>query len=161
MGKNKTSGWNPRDYQSIEDLRAELDRFEQAQASGTLHANGGWSPGQILEHCAKLMRFSFDGFEASAPWFIKAVGVLVFKPMLGKSHMKPGIKLPAKAASLLPREQVPFEEGLAAMRTQLGRIEAGEKMTQASPVLGKMTHEKWVLLHLDHCRLHFGFLQCD
>lgn len=161
MGTIEKSAWDPRDYHRIADLRTELDRFEQAHASGTLRTSGSWSAGQILEHCAKLMRFSFDGFEASAPWFIKAVGVLVFKPMLGKSHMKPGIKLPAKASSLLPRDRVAFEEGLAAMRTQLDRIESGEQMTQPSPVLGKMSHEQWVKLHLDHCRLHFGFIQCD
>ena len=113
----------------------------------------------VLEHCAKLMGFSFDGFEAGAPWFIKLFGVLVFKPMLGKSHMKPGIKLPAKAASLMPRDEVAFEEGLSAMRAQLDRIDAGEQMTHKSPVLGKMSHDQWILLHLDHCRMHFGFLQ--
>ena len=156
---SKHPNWHPRDYASIAELRAELDRFETAHTEGTLKANGGWSEGQILEHCAKLMGFSFDGFEAGAPWFIKLFGVLVFKPMLGKSHMKPGIKLPASAASLMPRDEVAFEEGLSAMRAQLDRIDAGEKMTHKSPVLGKMSHEQWILLHLDHCRMHFGFLQ--
>lgn len=159
MGYDK-SAWHPREYKDLDALRAELDRFEQAHAAGTLKTTGSWSAGQILEHCAKFMGFSFDGFEARVPWFITAVGVCVFKPMLGKSHMKPGIKLPAKAASLMPRDAVDFEEGMAAMRTQLNRIEAGEQMTQRSPVLGKMQHEQWVLLHLDHCRLHFGFIQC-
>ena len=159
MGYDK-SAWRPRDYKGLDDLRAELDRFEQAHASGTLRTTGAWSAGQILEHCANLMRCSFDGFDARVPWFIKMFGVLIFKPMLGKSHMKPGIKLPAKASSLLPRDEVGFDEGLAKLRAQLKRIDAGELMTQASPVLGKMTHDKWVLLHLDHCRLHFGFIQC-
>ncbi len=155
------SGWNPRDYATLEELIAELDRFEAAHAAGTLRTTGNWSAGQILEHCSKLMRSSIDGFEAQAPWPLKVFGSLVFKPMLGRSHMKPGIKLPAKAASLLPGEDVPFDQGMSAIRSQLGRLEAGEKMTQPSPVLGKMTHEKWVLLHLDHCRLHFGFIQYE
>jgi hypothetical protein len=46
-------------------------------------------------------------------------------------------------------------------RDNLARLDAGEQMTQKSPLLGKMTHEKWMKLHLDHCRLHFGFIQCD
>lgn len=159
MGYDKNA-WHPRDYRSIEELRTELDRFERAHASGALHTTGKWSAGQILEHCGKLMRFSFDGFEASAPWFIKVFGVCVFKPMLGRSHMKPGIKLPAKASSLLPRDQVSFEEGIMGLRAQLDRIENGERMTHPSPVLGRMRHEQWIKLHLDHCRMHMGFIEC-
>lgn len=155
------AGWSPRDYASLEELNAELDRFEAAHASGSLRTTGDWSAGQIFEHCSKLMRFSIDGFEAKAPWPLKVFGSIVFKPMLGRSHMKPGIKLPAKASSLLPRDEVSFEQGMSELRNQLGRVESGTKMTQPSPILGKMTHDKWVLLHLDHCRLHFGFIQCD
>ncbi len=153
--------WHPRDYKTLDELRAELDRFEAAHAAGTLRTTGDWSAGQIFEHCSKLMRFSIDGFEARAPWLLKLFGSMVFKPMLGRSHMKPGIRLPAKAASLLPGEDVPFDQGMVEIRTQLGRLDAGEQMTRPSPVLGKMTHEKWIKLHLDHCRLHFGFIQCD
>ena len=90
---------------------------------------------------------------------IRVLGSTFFKPRLGKSQMKPGIKLPASASMLLPREEVPFDEGLALIRSQLARIDAGEKMTHDSPVLGAMTHEQWVLLHLDHCRMHMGFLK--
>lgn len=154
----KHANWHPRDYGSLDELGAELDRVEKAHGRGTLTTTGGWSAGQILEHCAKLIGYSLDGFEARAPWFIKVFGVLVFKPRLGRSHMKPGIRLPAKAASLMPRDEVPFAEGMAAMRSALARIDAGERMTHDSPVLGKMTHDQWVLLHLDHCRMHFGFL---
>jgi hypothetical protein len=157
----KHPNWHPRDYKSVAELQADLDQIEAAHSAGTLKVTGEWSAGQNMEHCAKIMRYAFDGFEAGVPWFIKLFGVLVFKPMLGRSHMKPGIKLPAKAASLMPRDEVPIEEGLSTIREQLRRIDAGEKMTHNSPVLGKMSHDQWVLLHLDHCRLHLGFLQYD
>ncbi len=157
----KHENWHPRDYQSLEDLAAEVDRIEAAYKAGTLQTTGGWSAGQIMQHTAKLMGFSIDGFEASAPLVIRILGTLVFKPLLGRSHMKPGIKLPASARSLLPADEVSTDDGIQAMRTVLGRIENGERMTHKSPVLGKMTHDQWVLLHLDHCRLHFGFLKLD
>jgi hypothetical protein len=95
----------------------------------------------------------------SVPFPVRMVGTLVFKPLLGRSRMRPGIKLPKKATPMLPRDQVPFEEGLAALRKQMARVEAGEKMTHPSPVLGRMTHEQWVILHLDHCRMHMGFIR--
>lgn len=161
----KPTNWHPRDYASLNDIRSELDRFEQSHAAGTLRTTGAWSAGQILEHCAIPIRFSMDGFfdeqgkPVSFPWYIKMVGVSVFKPMLGRSHMKPGIKLPAKASSMLPAEGQDFESGMNCFRAELARLDAGEQMTKPSPLLGKMTHQKWTLLHLDHCRLHFGFIQ--
>jgi len=158
MGKR--ANWQPRDFKSLDDLKRALDAIESAHQAGTLRAEGGWSAGQILEHCSRLMKMSLDGFgEVRAPAVIRALGSMLFKPRLGKSHMKPGIKLPSSAAALLPPDEVSVEDGLAALRGQLARIDAGEKMTHASPVLGKMTHEQWVLLHLDHCRMHFGFLR--
>lgn len=161
MGKNTKANWNPRDYASFDELSSELDRFQAAHDQGTLTTTGNWSAGQILEHCGKLIGYSIDGFEASAPWFIKVFGILVFKPMLGKSHMKPGIKLPAKAASLMPADERSFEDGMKIIRDQIARVKDGAQMIQRSPVLGKMRHDQFVLLHLDHCRLHFGFIKCD
>jgi hypothetical protein len=158
---SKNTNWNPTDYTSFEDIKSELDRFQIAQDQGKLSTTGGWTSGQILEHCGKLIGCSIDGFEAKVPWFIKVFGVLVFKPMLGKSHMKPGIKLPKNATSLLPAQECSFDDGMKVIRDQITRIDNGEQMDKKSPVLGKMRHDQFVLLHLDHCRLHFGFIKCD
>jgi hypothetical protein len=160
MGK-KNVNWNPRDYGTLEELAAEVDRFEAAFTAGTLRTTGNWSAGQIMQHTGNLMGYTIDGFDASAPLPIRLFGMLIFKPMLGRSHMRPGIKLPKGARSLLPDDEVSFEDGIGVMRNSLARIQGGERMTQRSPVLGKMKHEQWVLLHLDHCRLHFGFIQLD
>ncbi len=151
--------WRPKEIFSIDDLKAELDTIEAAHIAGTLGTAGRWSVGQNLEHCTKIMTCAFDGFDAKAPWPIRVFGRLVFKPMIRnpKGQMKPGIKLPKKAAAVLPSNEVSVEEGLALMRAQIARIDAGEKMLQESPVMGKMTHELWILMHLNHCRLHFGF----
>lgn len=152
--------WQPATFRTLDELHTELHAVEAADRAGTMRATGGWSPGQILEHCGMLMRFSFDGFGgAKAPWIIRVLGSAFFKPRLGRSQMKPGLKLPKSASMLLPRDEVAFDEGMGLIRSQLARIEAGEKMTHDSPVLGKMTHEQWVLLHLDHCRMHMGFLK--
>lgn len=152
--------WEPASFRTLDGLKVELDAVEAAERAGTLRTTGGWTAGQILEHCGMLMRFSFDGFGgAKAPWVIRFVGSKFLKPRLGRSQMKPGLKLPKAASMLLPRDEVPFGEGMGLIRSQLSRIDAGEKMEQDSPVLGEMTHEQWVLLHLDHCRMHFGFLR--
>ncbi len=154
--------WEPRDYASFDDVRAELDRFDRAHAAGTLRTTGGWSAGQILEHCSVPIKGSMDGAEGvRIPWYLRLAGRLVFKPMLGRSTMKPGIKLPKSASKWLPDESLTFEQGMSSMRGVLDRLGAGERMTEDSPLMGKMTHEQWTILNLDHCRLHFGFIRCD
>lgn len=154
--------WNPRDYGSFEDLRTELDRFEAAHRAGTLTTTGNWSAAQILDHCAQPILTGLDGAptDMKLPWYMRLAGRLVFKPMLGRSKMKPGIKLPKGASEWLPDESVGFEAGMGTMRGALDRIERGERMTHDSPLMGPMTHERWTMLNLDHCRLHFGFIRC-
>ena len=162
---SKHPNWHPRDYNSIEELNTELDRLEASHTDGNLKTTGNWSAGQIFDHCSKPMKMAFDGFfdeqgnQVHMPFLARVFGVLVFKNLLGRSHMKPGIKLPASASSMLPPDDCSFEQGLEAIRSQIARIENGERMTMRSPVLGKSSQEQWVLLHLDHCRMHFGFLQ--
>jgi|TARA_R110002094_G_scaffold121117_2_gene115933 Protein of unknown function (DUF1569) len=157
------SKWSPKTFRSIDELSAELDRIEAAHQSGTLSTAGGWTPGQCMSHTAVFIKSSYDGFELGAPWILRAVCSLLLKPIATKpkSQMKPGIKLPAKAKELLPEDAVSVEEGIAQMRTQIARIKSGEQMTQVSPLLGKMSHEQWVNLHLNHCRMHFGFFSYE
>lgn len=164
MGKHPN--WHPRDYNSIDELKAELDRIEASHQAGTLKVTGNWSAGKIFDHCSKPMKLAFDGFfdeqgkPIKFPFYIRFFGVFLLKPMLGRSHMKPGIKLPAAASSMLPADDCTFEQGIEALREQLARMDHGETMTAKSPLLGKMTHKQWVLMHIDHCRMHFGFIDC-
>lgn len=151
--------WTRASFRTVEGLSAELDRFEVAERAGRLAATGAWTPGEILDHCALLMRLSFDGFGAvRMPWWMRTAGPLM-RPLVGRVGLRPGVRLPRGARGLLPRESVSFDEGLGAMRTQLARLEAGERMGADSPLLGRMTHERWLALHLDHCRMHMGFLR--
>jgi len=155
--------WKPKSFRSIEELRDELSTIENAHNAGTLSTYGGWTPGQCMAHCAQFMGHSFDGFKMKMPWLMQLMGKLFIKRMLTKpnAQMKPGFKLPASAASMRPSDEVSVEEGLAMMNKQVVRLEAGEKMNQDSPFLGSMNHDLWVALHLNHCRMHFGFFKYD
>ncbi len=161
MKQANKSAWEPKPIHTIEDLRAQLDAIEVAHRDGRLSTEGGWSVGQNLEHCGKFMRDSFDGFTMKVPAPLRMMGRLFIKRMLTKpgAQMKPGYKIPKMGRSLMPEEEAGVEAGLALMSQQVARLEAGEKMTQMSPFLGKMTPEQWVNLHLNHCRMHFGFIQ--
>lgn len=156
MKQADKSQWKPKSFHSVEELRAELNTIEAAHNAGTLSTAGGWTVGQNLYHCARFMDCAFDGFDLKMPWPFRVMGKLFIKPMLSKpnAQMKPGFKgTPALEAT----GDVSFEDGMANMSAAVAKLEAGEKMTQDSPFLGKMTHEQWVAVHLNHCRMHFGF----
>ncbi len=159
------SQWKPKSFYSLDELGLELDRIEAAHQAGTLTTAGGWTVGQNLQHCAKFIGFSLDGFgpDMKLPLIFRILGKLVFKRMAKnpKGQMKPGIKLPESENPLLPANEVTFNDGITLMRSMLNRINNGEQMLHDSPLLGKMTHDLWVLVHLNHCRMHFGFFQYE
>jgi len=156
------SGKAPEGYRELAfadygELLAELDRLESAHRSGVVRALGNWSAGQIFQHVGKFIRFTFDGFPMKPPWFVAAAGRLM-KPFLGMMKLRPGLKLPKGAEPLLPDDGVSFEDGLAELRAQIARIEAGERMEKPSPLFGRLGHERWKTMHLDHAAMHLGFL---
>ena len=159
------SQWAPKSFHSIADLSAELDTIEAAHQDGTLTSAGGWTVGQNLEHCAKFIGFSLDGFDPGTklPLIFRILGRVVIKRLVKnpKGQMKPGIKLPNPEDPMLPADEVSFEDGLALMRKMLARINNGDQMLCDSPLLGKMTNELWTLVHLNHCRMHFGYLKYE
>ena len=60
-------------FESIDDLAEEIDRLVAAQREGHLVANGNWTPAQILDHLARFMEFSYEGFPFRASWPVRAV----------------------------------------------------------------------------------------
>lgn len=147
-------------YRCIGCLKKDLDAIEAAHRAGTLRAVGNWTPGQILQHCSKLMRFALDGFPFRLPWFLRTVGRIIRTKALAPDTRLPGpgLKLGGPAAAQLPDPDVSFEDGMRALREQIARIDRGEQMTHPSPLFGPLTHEQWMHLHLRHCMLHLSFL---
>ena len=69
------------EYQTLEDIRTELDRFEAAYAAGTLRTTGNWSAGQILDHCGRWIKGSIDGIDFRIPIVLRVLGRLIVKPL--------------------------------------------------------------------------------
>lgn len=154
----KTAPRRTLNLRTFEDISKELDRIEAAHAAGRIGHTGNWTPGQIMQHVSKFMVRALDGFEGSAPLPVRLMGWMLRPMFLGNKPMPSGYKLPPDAAVLLPGDDVTFEQGLAAIRAPLERVRKGERMTQRSPLLGKMTHEQWEGLHAKHASMHFGFI---
>ncbi len=144
---------------SLGDISADLDTIQAAHDAGTLSHTGNWTPGQIFEHVATLMECAIDGFPSKPPPPVRWMITLLFKKKALSGEASPaGFKLPKKAEFLLPGDSTSFDEGMARLRTVLGRIESGERFTHDSPVFGKLTHEQWITLQSGHAILHLSFL---
>jgi len=145
---------------TLDDLKQELGRIQQAHDEGQLVAHGNWSAGQILEHVAILPEHAIDGFpEGKVPWLLKVlVQVFAKKGAINGRPPPPGITIPKEADYFRPGDGTTFEQGMARLRNVVGRIENGEKLTHPSPLFGKMSHDEWVRLNLGHMNLHFSFL---
>jgi hypothetical protein len=145
---------------TLDDLLAEADQIAQAEAEGTARALGNWSPGQNLQHLAKFMTCSIDGFGGSMPLGLKIFGRLL-RLVLGKKMLRspppPGLKLPADVP-FGPDAQVSASTGAADLRAVIERVRGGEAFLPASPFLGRLSREQWIELHLRHAELHLSFV---
>ena len=146
-------------FASVEEILAELDRCQAAHTAGTLQTSGNWSPGQIFEHCSKLMVAAYDGANFKGPLLLRLL--MKIPPLKNKmlnGKMPKGIQIKGPpAAFFLPKDDTTFEQGLSALRQQLQRITSGDMMTKPSPIFGPMKHNQWATLNRKHCAMHFGF----
>jgi hypothetical protein len=146
---------------TIDHLDAEAARIGTAAAAGKVRPLGNWSPAQVLWHIAKLIERSFDGFsfryKRGPVWITKLLRFLSWRWLI-KLAFRPGFKNPPYAAVLEPDPSLALDVALAYLRQQIGRIRAGERMTQECSVDGPYSHDQWVHIHLRHAELHLSFL---
>jgi hypothetical protein len=148
-------------FDSLADLEAELDRVRTAHHAGSLRTSGNWTPGQILGHLAKWMGWYLDGkFPFEAPPLIRFFGKL-FKKKIVNALFKPGLKFTPKAGDLGGDPEYSFEDGWDRLRAQLDRVRAGESLACDTPLVGRVTHDEGLRIHLNHAALHLSFLHYD
>ena len=102
------------------------------------------------------MRCALDGFPSMLPAPIRLLAKLFWKKKaLAGGKMRGGSPT---APFLVPNESLGFDEGMAMLREQVARVEAGERFTHPSALFGELTHDEWVVLQLGHIRHHLSFL---
>lgn len=160
MVDTKTAERRDLDYQSLDEVIADLGRIEASMEAGTLTSTGNWTPGENMEHTGKFLSFAIDGFPSLAPLPVRLMMILFIKKKAitpGKP-IPAGFQLPKAAGYMLPTPGISAREGYDLLRQQVGRLEAGERMTHPSAIFGKLTHEQWLIIQLKHMSLHLSFL---
>jgi hypothetical protein len=145
---------------TLADFRLEIDTLETARKAENLERTGKWSLDQCCQHLARWIEFSFDGFPFQYPWPYRLLGRLlrlVSWQLLVSLSLRPGFVNPPSVKAVEPDTVVTDGEGVSYLIRQLSRIEGGERMSQPSPVEGRLTHEQWVYFHLRHAELHLGY----
>jgi len=142
-------------------LKEDLAKIEAADRAGTLRVTGNWTAGENLDHIAKGIEFSIDGFppEMRLAWPVRMIARLMKGRMTNGKTLPAGFKLPKVAAVFLPTPGTSTADGLARLRRVLERLDAGARCVHPSPAFGAMTHDEWMRLHLAHAQLHLGFIE--
>ncbi|QDU37345.1 hypothetical protein Mal4_16550 [Maioricimonas rarisocia] len=148
-----TSLRRPLRFESLDEIVEDV----QTTTSGSYHVVGRWSYGQILDHLARSTKSTFDGFGFQAHWTLRTVAAPFLRHAFLYRPMRAGFRLPASAAALIPSDGVTVEESLARLIHELKRFES-ETPTAPHPLLGKLSHEEYVLLCLRHSELHLSFV---
>jgi hypothetical protein len=141
-------------------LKEDLAKIEAAERAGTLRTTGNWTTGEILDHVAKTIDFSIDGFppEVRVAWPIRMFARLMKGRMTSGKTLPAGFKLPKESAAFLPKPGTSTADGLARLRRALERLDTGARCVHPSPAFGALTHDEWMRLHLGHAQLHLGFV---
>ena len=119
---------------------------------------GNWSFGKILQHLADAVDSSFDGFGFRMNLLIRIFGTLFLKNRIIERSFPVGLKLPKRAESLLPPDDVDVAEGFANLKRALARFDS-EDPSAYHPTFGYLSRTEWIRLHLNHCAMHMTFVR--
>lgn len=139
-------------FESLQEVLQDAERL----AAGEVRSLGNWSFGQILDHLAKTMEMTIDGFDFKAPWLIRIVAKLFMKKRFLTKTMPAGFQFRKGMQGLLP-DEISIADGLDRLRRAVERLET-ETRRATSPIFGKTTVEESNQLQLRHAELHLSFV---
>ncbi len=140
-------------FEQLEDIRNEAQRLVQP---GT-NQSGNWTAPQAIEHIARTIDWSVNGFPFSLPLHFRLLGRLIRNSSLKKT-LPSGFKGPAHVRALAEADaSITAEQALTNLDQALAQAQRPGSMKHASPAIGELTHDEWIALHCRHAELHFSF----
>jgi len=144
-------------FNNFDDVLADAAAIEASSDPKQLK---GWTPGENIDHVAKLIWFCVQGYpkDAIPPLPMRLLGPLFKKGTLANGF-KPNLPLPKKlAVAFAPRSGVTVASAVSNLRDGIAAFRARGPIDR-NPMLGKMTPEQWEQLHCRHAELHFSFIE--
>ncbi len=140
-------------YQTLEEFLEDVRRLVSADVVTV----GNWSFAQILEHLARAIDASIDGFSFRSNWLVRTLVAPLLKNRLLTRPMKPGFTLPKRASHYLPQPDIDLGNAVSHLETAAQRLETTQP-TAAHPFLGRLSDREWLALHLRHAEMHMSFV---
>ena len=141
-------------FSTMKDLLDDVERLGEAPSR---RATGNWTAAQVVQHVAKLINLSIDGFPIpKAPLPLRVIGRLIRNRALIKPW-RPGYKFPKSFTFLDPDPEISWDQAARYLSDTFDRLES-QRMTAPSPLLGPLSHEKWEQFHCRHAEMHLGFV---
>ena len=141
---------------SLNEVVADVKTLAAADAAGKLRCCGNWTFGQILNHLATWVDYSFDGVPMKVPFFVKWM-VRPMKRRFLTKPMKAGSRIPKVEGGTLAISVVPTTEALEHFHRSFDRLAKGPPAIPHM-LFGLMTHDEWIAQHLRHSELHLSFV---
>lgn len=142
-------------FETVEEAIRDAERLVGAERAGRLRRLGNWTLGQALGHVAAWASYPYEGYPITPPWIVRVLGPLMKKRVL-RGPLPRGYRLPGVAGGTYATEAIDAQVALDRYRGALRRL-ATTPPTAPNPVLGHMTPDEWLRLHLGHAALHQGF----
>lgn len=140
-------------YANLDEILADAEQLSKQK----LRTIGRWTYPQILEHLAKSVTASIDGYGFQAPWFARVLIAPLVKNSILSKGMRPGFTLPKTAAPIIPGGELSIPAALDNLRKALARFQT-ESQRSPHPFLGKLASQEYTALHLRHAELHMSFV---
>ena len=138
-------------FTSMQDIVDDVARLDE-----DTRTTGNWTAAQIVQHLAKMINYSIDGFPRRGSLPVRLLGRMMRKRALS-APLPAGYSFPRKFHFLTPDADVTLVTALRFMRETIGRLQL-EKMTAPSPILGRLNPEQWEQMHCRHAEMHFSFM---
>ena len=146
-------------FTTLDEILADI----HALPSEGLTASGNWSPAGNVDHVAKFLRFSAEGFPEGKPPLTMRLAFRLMIKVLGKRlflmKLKPGrVKLPAAMDWAMPEEGLAWPDAVKRLEDAVASAKR-HGMKQPSPIAGHLSEERWTMLHCRHAEMHLGLIQ--
>lgn len=150
----KTAARRELHYDTLDEVLADANAVTEQTT-----ATGNWTPPQIIDHVAFGVHMLNHGVDLKIPLPMKLFGRTLKLFGMHTKPMRPGIKPPAKIASVFaPPPDITLDAAKQKLRDEVAYANE-HGMHHPSPLFGQLTPDECIQINCRHAELHFGFLK--